>query len=152
MEDTQNYSFIDGRLMSSRLLSEHAELKPLKRKADTEYEINAKTNSEFQIGFNDPKNPKKFMVGIDYEIFLTIKGTNESLLKYKVKFACDFKLVKWIGFTSWHELPEEAISPYFSFVHHIAKSWAENSFTRMNLRNIKLPYFDLDTPVDLLRM
>lgn len=134
--------FIDGRIILSRLINEHSALTAsAAHKANAKFEVNVSTASEFEVGVNDLDKPERLKVEIVFKAILETKAESDQIVNYEVRYACEFAIARWCGFSNWHKPSEAALAPYFAFTHHLARLRAEEALIRMGLRNISLPPF-----------
>jgi hypothetical protein len=88
---------------------------------------------------DDQTTPRELIIEIDYKASLKQQDTEKILVSYEATHIAQFKIAGWGGFSDWSQVSADTFSPYFSTVHNIALSRAENTIAAMGMRGISLP-------------
>ena len=115
-----------------------AEPMPAKKKGSR---LHNSTSSTFELGVPDDGVVSSFRTFLDYSVSLAMQDSEEQELKlctYKCKFVAIFSVLAKHGFDDWKDASEEAIQPYFSFVHHLVRQRAEERLLAAGFRGLEL--------------
>jgi len=102
-------------------------------------QLETETTSNFEIGLDDPQNPKVLSVEIEFAVSMKQPDSEKLVVDYFAKHHAQFNVISWIGFDDWVELPEEALAPYIAMVHDIALRKADVTLHEMGIRGSGLP-------------
>jgi hypothetical protein len=133
--------YINAQLVQTRLTKENANSMPGKfsdeKRAPLQVEVS--TNSEFTTGLDNKDLPKELFLELNFKLHLKLKDKDQRIATYEAGHAARFLIAGYGGFTDWLNVPTGIFEPYFSALHHIAVSRAENTLLAMGLRGVAIP-------------
>lgn len=144
-ESSPNSRFITAVLAQGRMVNESLvtpEPMPIREKGA---EIKNTTTSTFELGVPDGEIVSSFQIFLGYSISLTLKdskGEDVKLCTYESKFVSIFNVIATHGFDNWKDATDDAVSPYFAFVHYLARQRAEERLLAAGFRGVELPIPD----------
>src|SRR4051812_15674879 len=120
-QSTEQRAFVDARFLQSRLMSEAVTSMPARPSTEPQQiQLRTEVASTFAVGVNDVEKPSELFVEVEYRVDLKLPDGEKALFSYSAKHAVHFKVVGWIGFAEWPNIPEGALGPYFSMAYGIA--------------------------------
>lgn len=99
----------------------------------------SKTASTFGLGLPEEGEITSFKIELVYSVTIHLSEDHADLFKYESKSEAIFQIKSKDGFDNWEKLPDEALAPYFSFVHFQARQRAAEHLLAAGIRGIILP-------------
>lgn len=139
-QSTSARAFVDARFVQTRVVSESVSSMPGRPVVQPQQiQLRAEVASNFAVGLNDPANPTEMFIEMDFRVELKLPDTEKTLVSYAAKHTSYFKIVGWMGFDEWSNIPEGALGPYFSMGYGLAQNRAEQTLLDMGLKGVALP-------------
>lgn len=137
---TDGQAFISAKPLQVRLVSERATAAPASPGSEPKKtEVKAETNSQFEIGIDNPDAPEALIVTITFVVTLVLPESDKKLVEYECKHETQYRVLNWGGFSDWLNVPSDALAPYLAMVHDVALRRAESTLLEMGLRGVALP-------------
>lgn len=143
--NTESHSFINAKVLQSRMLNESATSFPSAApniKEPRSVQIRTDASSNFTVGLDNTENPTEMMLEITFKATLKTEETEKLLVEYESKHAAQFKIFAWTGFSDWMDVPSDALTPYFLFISDIAIRRGEATLLELGFRGVRLPIAD----------
>lgn len=103
--------------------------------------MDVETTTGMDFGLSEIAESQTFAAKIRYSVIL--RGSDGNVYgKFEGEFLGEFQVLAKHGFDSWADLPPQALVPYFSFIHFIAREKALQAFANGGFKGFQLPVPD----------
>lgn len=107
------------------------------------------TGSTFEFGIPSEGEITSFQIELAYTVTVHLSEDHSELFKYESKSEVIFQLKSKYDSENLEDVPHEALAPYFSFVHFLARQRAAEHLLAAGIRGINLPIPDSIQPTPL---